>query len=124
MKQQLPIPTKYLIPIFGFFLVIVIIIASMFSKNYLSNKAKINALVGQQINGVIQLMKDEGRGAYFLAIKTKTDTLRIHSLPLGYEVENCNIKVGDSISKNANSRIINFYKFKNNLPEKYCEFTM
>jgi len=124
MKEELAIPKNYLIGLFSILVILAIIAVIVLSKNYFKYRAKTNTLIGQEINGVIKSMKDESRGSYFLEIKTEKELLSIHSLPVAWEVQKYNIQVGDSVSKKANSRIMNFYKLKNGAMEKVCEFEM
>jgi hypothetical protein len=122
MKEQFDIPKYYVIIIFCILTVMVIIAAAILSKNYFKYKAAADALVGLEINGVIQSLKDEGRGSYFLEIKTEKELLKIHSLPVAWEVKNYNIQIGDSVSKKANSRVMIFYKLKDGTMKKACTF--
>jgi hypothetical protein len=124
MKKELPISKNYLVIIFSTMAIISIIVLIALVKRYFKAKTVTNTLIRQEIDGVIKSMKDESRGSYFLEIKTGKGLLSIHSLPVAWEVEKYNIQVGDSVSKKANSKTMNFYKSKNGVMTKVCEFEM
>jgi hypothetical protein len=124
MKEEFKISKKNLIVLFSILAILVLIAVFVLSKNYLNYRANTNALIGQQINGIIKSMKDQSRGSYFLEIQTEKEIISVHSLPVAWEVKKYNIQVGDSISKEANSRIMKFYKSRNGVIEKICEFEM
>lgn len=102
----------------------VIVAVIYFTTNYKKFKSEISILISQEINGIIKSMKDENRGSYFLEIQTTKEDLKIHSLPIAWEVKKFNIQIGDSVSKEANSKIMIFYKLKNGVSQKLCEFEM
>lgn len=79
-------------------------------------------LIKTEIKGTILVLKNEQRGSYYIEIKSKNINHKIHSLPIAWEVDEYDIKVGDSISKEADSRMMFFYKTNNGINRKYCEF--
>jgi len=124
MKEEIQLPTKYIILIIVIFISIVIGAVVFFTRNYLSHKDELNSMIPKEIKGRIVALKDENRGSYYLEIETLKETHKIHSLPIAWEIKEYNIQVGDSISKEANSRMMLFYKLKNGIYEKCCEFEM
>lgn len=47
---------------------------------------------------------------------------KVPNLRIGWEIEKYNIQIGDSVSKEANSKIMVFYKLKSGVYVKYCEY--
>ena len=118
MKEQIPISPKYIIAFIVVLLIGAVIAFLYFRKNYIHHKREINALIGKEINGQINILENKNRGSYNL----KIGDYEINSLPIAYEVEKYNIQLGDSVRKKANSRIMIFYKNKNGVFEKHCEY--
>lgn len=118
MKEQVQIPTKYIISLIVVLLIGVIIAFLYFRKNYFHNKKETNALIRKEVSGQINMLENINRGSYNL----KIGDYKINSLPIAYEVEKYNIQLGDSVRKEANSRIMIFYKNTNGSFEKYCEY--
>lgn len=83
------------------------------AKKMIEHKKRIDFLISREINGIITDSKDESRGSAYLEVKTENDTYQMHSLPLSRRIKINNIQLGDSISKEANSNIMIFYKRKN-----------
>lgn len=117
-------PAKYIVLIVVVFISVVIGAVVFFTRNYLNNKEELNSLVGKEIKGRIVALKDENRGSYYIEVKTLEETYKIHSLPIAWEIKEYNIQVGDSISKEADSKAITFYKVKNGSYEKCCDYEM
>lgn len=109
---------KYIIILIAILLIWVIFSFSFFRKNYLHQKREIKRLKSQKINGQINILENKNRGSYNLQI----GNYKINSLPIAYEVDKYNIQLGDSVSKEANSTLMIFYKNKNGSFEKYCEY--
>jgi predicted membrane protein len=118
MKEQIQMPTKYIIILGAIFLIGAIIAFFYFRKNHLYHKREISDLVSKELNGQINILENRNRGSYNLQI----GNYKINSLPIAFEVEKYKIKLGDSISKEANSHIMIFYRNKNGTLEKYCEY--
>jgi len=91
-----------------------------FIKKNKTHNREIKELIRMELNGRINILENINRGSYNL----KIGTYKIHSLPIAFEIEKYNIQIGDSVSKEANSRIIKFYKNKNGVFEKYCEYNI
>lgn len=122
MREEINLPAKYIVLIVVVFISIVIGAVVFFTRNYLNNKEELNSLVGKEIKGRIDALKDENRGSYYIEVKTLEETYKIHSLPIAWEIKEYNIQVGDSISKEADSKTITFYKVKNGSYEKCCDY--
>ena len=104
------------------FVSIVIGAIVFFTRNYLSYKEELNSLIAKEINGHIVALKDENRGSYYIEIETLKETYKIHSLPIAWEIKEYNIQVGDSISKEANSKTMIFYKLKDGIYKECCKY--
>jgi hypothetical protein len=124
MREEINLPAKYIVLIVLVFISVVIGSVVFFTRNYLNNKEELSFLVGKEIKGRVVALNDENRGSYYIEIKTREETYKIHSLPIAWEIKEYNIQVGDSISKEANSKTITFYKVKNGVYEKCCDFEM
>lgn len=118
MKEGISISVKYIIISIVILLTGVAITFLYLRKNYLHHKNEINDLISREINGQINILKNKNRGSYDL----KIGDYKINSLPIAYEVEKYNIQLGDSVRKEANSRIMIFYKNIHGVFEKYCEY--
>ena len=123
MKEKIQLPRKYNVLLIVVFITIVIGAVIFFTRNYLSHKDEFNSLIAKEIKGRIVVLKDEHRGSYYIEIKNQNDTFKI-SAPIAWEVKKYNIQMGDSINKNANSKIIFFYKLKRGVFERYCDYEM
>ncbi|MBO9634968.1 MAG: hypothetical protein J7578_17795 [Chitinophagaceae bacterium] len=118
MKEVNSISVKYIVILIIVLLIGVAIAFLYLRKNYLLHKNEINDLISKEVNGQINILKNKNRGSYNLRI----GNYEINSLPIAYEVEKYNIQLGDSVRKEANSRIMIFYKNINGVFEKNCEY--
>lgn len=73
----------------------------------------------REVSGRIINLKKLTKGFY--AIKLSSE-MPLPNLRIGWEIEEYNIQIGDSVSKEANSKLMTFYKFKNGAYEKCCEY--
>lgn len=119
MNEEIPLQTKYLIIII---IITVILALFFFTRKHIDYEDELNSLIAKEVNGSIIALKDKGRGTYYLEIKTLSGVFEISSLPIAWEVEKYNIQVGDSLSKKANSKKMFFYKKKNGIYIKYCDY--
>jgi predicted membrane protein len=122
MKDPIQMPFKYVIFFIFLFLLSIIFAIVFFSNNYVEHKKEIKELIEKEIQGKIQGLKNENRGSYYIEVSTLNGNFKIHSLPIAWEIEEYNIQIGDSISKESNSRIMTFYKAKNGVFEKCCDY--
>lgn len=77
----------------------------------------------KKINGIISKSNEKNRGFHLLEIYDKTNNSTLsYSLPKSWFFKENKIQVGDSVSKEANSKIMIFYKNKNGTFEKCCEY--
>jgi predicted membrane protein len=120
--ERISIPIKYTIMMITVFVSIIIAGVVYFSKNHIRYKDELKVLVTREIKGTIIALKDERRGSYYIAIQCTEDTIKQHSLQIGWEIKEYHIQIGDSISKEANSNIMLFYKLKDSIYEKRCEY--
>lgn len=72
-----------------------------------------------KIKGVILSLKNTGRGTYDIELSSSN---KIPNLRIGWQLEKYDIQVGDSVSKDANIKIMTFYKFKNGKFEKCFDY--
>ena len=112
------ISSKFGFGLIALFLAGVITAFLFFRKSYLNHNKDMTVLVGKELKGRISDLKNQNRGSYYVEIKND----KIHSLPIAFEIEKFNIQVGDSISKEAKSNIMTFYKNKNGTFIKCCDF--
>jgi len=70
-----------------------------------------------EISGKIDSIKDLGRGKYSL---TLNDDIKLPGLRIRNEIEDYNLKVGDSLYKPENSKIITFFNYKEGKYIKCC----
>lgn len=92
-----------------------------FTRKYLEHKEKIKIFIGKEVKGRIIALKDINRGSYIISIKTFNDTIN-QSLGIAWHIEKYNIQVGDSVSKEANSRIMIFYRTKGGKFKEYLKY--
>jgi hypothetical protein len=104
------------------FSVLVLSTIIYFARNFFKVEVEMDNLIKKDFNGHLISLNDEGRGSYFLEIETKNENVTIHSLPIAWEIAEYRIQVGDSVSKSSNSKFIFFYRLRNGVYIKYCEF--
>jgi hypothetical protein len=124
MKEEVEIPIKYIILIMVIFITSIIGAVFYFTRNYLSHSSELKSLESKEINGRIVALKDENRGSFYIEIETIQETHRMHSLPIAWEIEKYNIQVGDSVSKEAGSRTMIFYKLKDGIYKECFKYEM
>ncbi|MEN9639360.1 MAG: hypothetical protein RLZZ262_1228 [Bacteroidota bacterium] len=100
------------------FLFVVVFAFLFFRKNQIAHQRETKELIGKELYGKIKILENMNRGSYDL----KIDNYEIRSLPIAFEIQQYNIQVGDSMSKEANSNIIKFYKIKNGTFEKCFDY--
>ncbi len=122
MKEEIQLPKKYIVLLIVIYVSIFISGIVFFTRKYLEHKEKIKIFIGKEVKGRIIALKDAGRGDYYIEIKTLKDTFKIHGLPIAWHIENYNIQVGDSVSKEANSRIMIFYRTKGGKIKEYLKY--
>jgi hypothetical protein len=108
-------------------LIVIVIFFSesmFFDKKATQHKEELKALFLRNIDGTIINLINEHRGSYYIEIKCSSDTVKQHSLPLSWYIKEYDIQIGDRVLKNANSKIISFFKESNNKLEKICEFEL
>ena len=123
MKEIIQLPKKYnYILIIGFTTIVVTLIV-FFTVNASKYDDKLEALQKSEFNGLIKDTKKETRGFYYIMIKDNiSKTFLKYSLPSDWFFLENKIQSGDSVSKNANSKMITFYKLKNGVFEKCCDY--
>ncbi|GIV44992.1 MAG: hypothetical protein KatS3mg035_2115 [Bacteroidia bacterium] len=121
MKEEIQLPKKYIVLLIVIYVSIFISGIVFFTRKYLEYKEEIKVFIGKEVKGRIIALKDEGRGHYEISIKTFNDTIN-QSLGIAWHIENYDIQVGDSVSKEANSRIMIFYRTKGETFKEYLKY--
>jgi hypothetical protein len=81
-----------------------------------------NDLIKREISGILVTVKDLQHGDYTIRIKQhNTGKEMEYYLQISRFIKENNIQVNDSISKEANSHTLNFYRKKDGIYEKYCD---
>lgn len=76
----------------------------------------------QEVNGILIRSKDIYRGMFKLTIRQHhTEEEVTYSLSISKFLRDYNIQIGDSISKDANSRTIEFFRKSNGTFSKCCD---
>ena len=109
---------KYTSVLYAIFLVVLVFAFLFFRKNYVAHKREKKELINKELKGKIIHLENMNRGSYDL----KINNYEIRSLEIGFEVQKYNIQIGDSVSKEANSNIMTFYKNRNGIFEEYCKY--
>jgi uncharacterized membrane protein YhfC len=123
MKKKVPMPIVSIIMIVSLITINIGVIFFL-RGNQTRYKEELKALSLRNVNGTIIYLKNEHRGSYYIEIECPLDTVKQHSLPLSWVIEDYGIKIGDRVTKKANSKIMSFFKEKNNTLEKICEFEL
>ncbi len=123
MKEIIHLPKKYnYILIIGFTAIVVTLIV-FFTINAIKYDHMLETLQNSEFNGLIKDSKKEPRDFYYIMIKDNiSKTCLKYSLPTSWFFLVNKIQIGDSVSKNANSKMITFYKLKNGVFEKCCDY--
>lgn len=116
--------TKSIILISIFFALILIGSIIFIANNQIRHNKELKLFISKGIYGSITKLNDLSRGTYSIEIKQDNFIYETPSLPIAWEIKEYNIQVGDSISKEANSKAITFYKVKNSSYKKCCEYEM
>ena len=115
-------PFKYIVFFVALFLISIILGITFFRKNYLKHKDVIAELINKEVKGKIKSLRNENRGSYYVEISTLNGEIKLHSLPIAWEIETYHIQIGDSVSKEANSKIMTFYKVENGVYRRCCGY--
>lgn len=110
MNTKSNLSTRTTNSIYLFFIVVFALTSIKLCSNYTRVKASHKSLISKEIRGKIVSLTNLGRGSYEVDIRDINQIYRLESYPLAWEVKKYNILVGDSVSKDPNSKIIIFYK--------------
>lgn len=123
MKETKNLPNKYnYILIIGFSIFFMMLII-YFTINRLKYEDELAAIHKLKINGLITESKDERRGFYFIRIKDNISKTNLdYSLPSSWFFINNKIQISDSVYKDANSKVMTFYKYTNGQYKKCCDY--
>lgn len=79
----------------------------------------------RKFNGVILKSQEKDRGFHIIEIKDEiSNSLLEYNIPKSWFFKENNIQPGDRVSKEPNSKIMTFYKFKNDRYEKCCDYEL
>lgn len=83
----------------------------------------VSEFTNRKIDGIVTYSEVGTRGFHFIEIADNlSDSTLIYNLPKSWFFKENKIIKGDSVSKEWNSRLMTFYKFKNGTYEKCCEY--
>ncbi len=108
---------KIVFSLFVFMLLIILIASYIFIDQTIKYNNELSLFQKNELGGKISKITSEGKGLITLEIDGK----KICTLPIAYEVEKFNIRIGDSLLKKPNSSILTIYKSKEINFEKLCE---
>ncbi|MES2616418.1 MAG: hypothetical protein V4613_00980 [Bacteroidota bacterium] len=120
MKNEV-IFDKFYVGLFVCFLILMGIILNMFHENSKRVEESMALFEKMDCNGIIVSIGNLNRGDYSFEIKANDSIIEITKLTLMGNLKEYNISVKDSISKIANSNIVNFYKKKDSIYYKIYE---
>jgi hypothetical protein len=112
LKEELVISPKYTYIILSIFALIAIVGIFYLIRNSVKYNNEIELLRTKAIKGVIVELQDTGRGFCSITINERNENVTQYSLSIAWEVKEYHIQVGDSVSKELNSNLIKFYKYK------------
>ena len=120
MKQEITISRKVKILTYSVFILIVLVFGILTTNNWNIHQKRLSIFTIQKVNSKIYRLKDLNRGSqeFVFSYNNQLDSV---SLPMTFEVKKYNIKVGDSICKEANSRQIMIFRTENLNSIKMCE---
>lgn len=124
MKEPLNISPKYTYMILSIFALVAIIGLSYLINRSIKYDNDLYLLRKSEIKGTIIGLTDKGRGYCYMKIKKSEDAINQYSLSIAWEVKQYGIQIGDSVSKEANSDTMVFYKFRNSNYHKICKYKM
>lgn len=113
MKEAIALNKITQFVLLGLFLTIIIGSIFYFVQNWMSWQEEIKVFKTAKINSNILYLKNLNRGNYLIKLNIE-DTIAEFDLPISYEVKRDGIKVGDSLSKLANSEKFEIYRIGNN----------
>lgn len=122
MKEEIVLPKKYFMILLIIFLSTIISAIIFFTKIQSKHNLEILIFQNKNINGKIVKLNDLSRGMYSLTIINEGLVYETPSLPIAFEVEKYNIKIGDSLYKDSNSKSVTFFKKKNAMFEKCFKY--
>lgn len=68
------------------------------------------SLIPIRFIGRIDSMRNLNRGSYYVKIVTKDSVIELQSLPIAYDVNRTNLRIGDSVAKERQSEKIFFFR--------------
>jgi hypothetical protein len=92
-------------------------------RNFIVLHKRLQILEGSKLNGIVYELKDTQKGTYTVVTKVNHGVYYIPGIHLSWYIDKYNVQVGDSISKNANSDTLSFFKLENGVYKKRCDVT-
>ena len=118
MKKSKMIYLPLLLPLLG-----VIFWSIYFSKGENKFEEMVSQFTNKKIDGIVLYSKEGTRGFFLIEIADKlSDSTLKYNVPKSWFFKENDIKIGDSVSKKSNSKIMTFYKVKNGVFEKCCDY--
>lgn len=83
----------------------------------------VSEFTNKKIDGIVSFSKEGSRGFHLIEIADKiSDSTLKYNVPKSWFFKENGIKIGDSVSKESNSKTMTFYKAKNGVFEKCCDY--
>ncbi len=95
--------------------------ASYLFYNRIENDEKLKALSARELHGVVIKSQKKTRGLHYIEFRAGDTTLQYILTPSWFFEDNA-INANDSVSKVANSGTMTFYKLKNGVYNKCCDY--
>ncbi|MBP6732550.1 MAG: hypothetical protein KA149_10855 [Chitinophagales bacterium] len=121
MKKFLP-PIKN--NLFFYFTTLLFLAGALyFIFSYINYQIELKKIRERAISGIILESKKEYRGFHTIVIKDNVSHSTLtYMLPNSFFFNENNIQANDSVNKNAGSELMVFYKFKQGICTKCCEY--
>lgn len=94
--------------------------ALFFARNFFRHQEELKQFLKTDVQGIIIKLDDLTRGSFSIEIRDNNNNYILPELPIAFAVKKYNVKVGDSLSKHANSKFITVYKLNNRIYEERC----
>src|SRR5690242_7646803 len=107
----------YKVVIFLFFSAIIIGLV-FFIHNYYQYQYDLKLIIAKDIKAIVTKSKEESRGFFNIELENNNGVKIRYSLPQSWFFLKNHIQAQDSVSKEANSKIMTFYKLKDGVYEK------
>ena len=107
----------------GVLSIVALIVSISLVEKFRLLQNQLGILESAKLNGIVYELKDTQKGTYTVVTKVNQGVYYIHGIHLSWYIDKYNIQVGDSISKNANSDTLSFFKLESGVYKKRCDVT-